>query len=130
MIWALVALTAADNSVDTLKESMSRQENEEAVGVCDDDWDESDEEENKDEYEDTAEEDKSKFGVVSLLWLHWMQGNLLSESRTFASYQQLWQPVAHTIENKQEYLNILGNIFRIEIYFSGILIAPDHYWQI
>ena len=36
MIGALVALMAADNSVDTLKESMSRHENVEEV--CDEDF--------------------------------------------------------------------------------------------
>ena len=56
MIRALVALVAADNSVDTLKKSMSRQENVEAEEVCDEDGDESDEEENEDEYQGTAEE--------------------------------------------------------------------------
>ena len=35
MIVAMVALVAADNSVDTLKESMSRKENLGAVEVCD-----------------------------------------------------------------------------------------------
>ena len=59
MIRALVALVAADNSVDTLKVSMSRQENVEAEEVCD--GDESDEEENEDEYQGTAEEDLELF---------------------------------------------------------------------
>ena len=59
MIRALVALVAADNSVDTLKASMSRQENVEAEEVCD--GDESDEEENEDEYQGTAEEDLELF---------------------------------------------------------------------
>ena len=61
MIRALVALVAADNSVDTLKKSMSRQENVEAEEVCDEDGDESDEEENEDEYQGTAEEDLELF---------------------------------------------------------------------
>ena len=61
MIRALVALVAADNSVDTLKKSMSRQENIEAEEVCDEDGDESDEEENEDEYQGTAEEDLELF---------------------------------------------------------------------
>ena len=61
MIRALFALVAADNSVDTLKESMSRQENVEAEKVCDEDGDESDEEENEDEYKGTAEEDLELF---------------------------------------------------------------------
>ena len=58
MIRALVALVAADNSV---KKSMSRQENVEAEEVCDEDGDESDEEENEDEYQGTAEEDLELF---------------------------------------------------------------------
>ena len=61
MIRALVALVAADNSVDTLKKSMSRQENIEAEEVCDEDGDESDEEENENEYQGTAEEDLELF---------------------------------------------------------------------
>ena len=61
MIVAMVALVAADNSVDTLKKSMSRQENVEAEEVCDEDGDESDEEENEDEYQGTAEEDLELF---------------------------------------------------------------------
>ena len=61
MIRALVALVAADNSVDTLKKSMSRQENVEAEEVCDEDGDESDEEENENEYQGTAEEDLELF---------------------------------------------------------------------
>ena len=40
---------AAGNSVDTLKESMARQENVEAEEVDDEDGDESDEEEDEDE---------------------------------------------------------------------------------
>ena len=56
MIWALVAMVAADNSVDTLKkESMATEE------VDDENGDESDEEEAEDEYEDTNDEDLDLF---------------------------------------------------------------------
>ena len=59
--WALVVLVAADNSLVTLKESMSRQEKLEAEECGDGDSDESDDEEDEDEYEDTDEEDLELF---------------------------------------------------------------------
>ena len=59
--WALVALVAADNSLVTLKESMSRQEKLEAEECGDGDSDESDDEEDEDEYEDTDDEDLELF---------------------------------------------------------------------
>ena len=59
--WALVALVAADNSLVTLKESMSRQEKLEAEECGDGDSDESDDEEDEDEYEDTDNEDLKLF---------------------------------------------------------------------
>ena len=57
--WALAALVAADNSLVTLKESMSRQEKLEAEEFGDSD--ESDDEEDEDEYEDTDDEDLELF---------------------------------------------------------------------
>ena len=59
--WALVALVAADNSLVTLKESMSRQEKLETEECGDGDSNESDDEEDEDEYEDTDEEDLELF---------------------------------------------------------------------
>ena len=59
--WALVALVAADNNLDTLKEATTRQEKVDAEEVYDDEDEDESDEEDEDEYEDTDDEDLELF---------------------------------------------------------------------